>query len=139
MNSKCKCEHCETIFSYSIIHNGFNDSAYAYCEKCGRLALLDGWKAPKGTKCRFHQSILPEAESELEVCECGGHFKNGASPRCPKCGSCLSPEKAASWIEANAPGTAKGWRWQKSWTGLYSICIENNLVKDNWKKENLVS
>ena len=35
------CESCESSFPYYLIHNGFNDSTYAYCDHCGRLAILN--------------------------------------------------------------------------------------------------
>ena len=135
MSDKGKCEHCAAEFEYGIIHSGFNDSAYAYCEKCGRTAVLDGWKLPAGTKVRIHQAISKEAEEELEPCECGGRFRHGASPRCPHCRRELSAELAARWIEANAPGTAKGWKWQRDWVGCYMLSIERHFVRDNWKKK----
>ena len=127
------CEHCGVTFPYALLHNGFNESAYAYCDSCGMTAVLDGWKVPDGIQIKFHTVIKSEDESLLLPCECGGAFKSGASPRCPHCHKSLSAESARQWIEANAVGTAKGWRWQCSWTGLYAIVIDNNLVKDNWK------
>jgi len=45
----------------------------------------------------------------------------------------LSAELAADYIEAQAAGTAKGWRWQRSWDGCYCIIIENRVTNDNWK------
>ena len=30
-------------FAYALSHSGFADSAYAYCDRCGRTALLNGW------------------------------------------------------------------------------------------------
>jgi hypothetical protein len=110
------------------------DSAYAYCERCGRVAILNGYTAPRGTNLKIHQAISEAIESELLPCECGGAFKRNASPRCPKCNCPLSAEKAATWIEENAPGTKKGWKWQRSWTELYAICIEQKSVNDPWKK-----
>jgi hypothetical protein len=47
---------------------------------------------------------------------------------------CL-PTKATTYIERNAPGTAKGWRWQKSWSGVYSIVINENIVEDWWDEQ----
>jgi hypothetical protein len=35
-------------------------------------------------------------------------------------------------IEADAPGTAKGWRWQRNWTGLYCVILADGVVHDNW-------
>jgi hypothetical protein len=42
------CEHCKKKFGYYLIHNGFNDSAYAYCDTCGSTALLDGLESSEG-------------------------------------------------------------------------------------------
>jgi len=130
---KGTCEHCGDTFPYSLIHNGFNDSSYAYCDSCGLTALLDGWKIPEGVSIKLHTVIQAKDEVLLLPCECGGKFQSGASPRCPHCQKPLSAELAESWIEENAPGTAKGWRWQCSWTGLYCILIDKKIVKDNWK------
>jgi hypothetical protein len=135
MSAQGKCEHCEASFVYDIWHTGFGDSAYAYCEECGCVAMLNGWTAPRWIKLRIHEAIPEEIESELQPCECGGTFRRNASPRCPKCRRQLSPDEAAMWIEANAPETAKGWRWQRSWTGLYAICIEKRVARDPWKNE----
>ena len=105
------CEHCDSSFAYRLIHNGFNDSAYGYCDTCGKTCLLDGWKAPKGADLKIHAPIAKRIEPLLVLCDCGGSFKGSVSPRCPQCKETLSPIKAAKWIEANAPGTKKGWRW----------------------------
>jgi len=40
----------------------------------------------------------------------------------------LSAVTATSYIESNAPGTKKGWRWQRNWSGLYGIVIEGRRV-----------
>ena len=133
MSDKGKCEHCGGAFQYDLLHNGFNDSAYAYCDGCGMLTILDGWKVPAGINLKIHEMIAPEIEPLLAPCTCGGQFKRDASPRCPHCRKPLSSDKATEWIEANAPGSKKGWRWQRSWTGLYAISIEKSFVKDNWK------
>jgi len=37
------CEHCRHEFPYALIHNGFNDSAFAYCDACGTTSILSGW------------------------------------------------------------------------------------------------
>jgi hypothetical protein len=34
------CDHCSAPFGYYLIHNGFNDTAYGYCDLCGRTALV---------------------------------------------------------------------------------------------------
>lgn len=85
----------------------------------------------------WHHEINSEIEPFLTPCFCGGHFRKGATPRCPDCGMTLSAESATNYIEKNAPGTAKGWRWQRNWSGIYCIAIEGpeqqgklRLVKD---------
>jgi transcription elongation factor Elf1 len=55
MDDKGKCEHCGESFSYRLIHNGFNESAYAYCGTCGMTALLDGWQMPSSIAVPLHQ------------------------------------------------------------------------------------
>jgi len=129
------CEHCEAHFEYHLIHNGFGDSSYAYCDKCGKACLLSGWfkGVPKDANLKIHKCITPEVESFLQACSCGGRFKSGASPRCPTCHKELSADRATVYIEKNAPGTAKGWNWQRNWTDLYMIIINNLVVRDNWR------
>ena len=132
-----KCTGCASEFHYSLIHNGFNESAYAYCDRCGKTAILSGWSKaiPESAPIKFHEKITPQVEGFLKPCECGGKFTHDASPRCPHCREELSPVEATTWIERNAPGTAKGWRWQRSWNGIYCIIVEGNEVSDNWKKD----
>jgi hypothetical protein len=69
----------------------------------------------------------------LLPCECGGKFSKGNSPRCPKCQQLLSADKATGYIEAQSPGAAKGWRWQRNWQGLYCAVINGRSVADNFK------
>ena len=135
MNNIITCEHCGKSFGYQLIHNGFNESLYAYCDTCGMTALLDGMEIPKSITTIIQQGIItPEIEQNIMPCTCGGRFTHNASPRCPKCLKPLSAEKATKWIESNAPGTGKGWRWQRNWIGLYCILIENRIIENNWKK-----
>jgi hypothetical protein len=54
--------------------------------------------------------------------------------RCPHCWQTLSAQAAADYIEMNAPGTKKGWQWQRNWCGTYCIVIENRVVNDNFRK-----
>jgi hypothetical protein len=128
-----QCDQCKQKFSYALIHNGFNDTAYAYCDSCGCTAFFDAWKPrPNDIPMQFHQCIGKEVEGFIRPCVCGGHFKAGASPRCPHCKHELSADLATTYIEANAPGTAQGWRWQKNWTGLYAMIVEKLVAKDPW-------
>ncbi len=84
---------------------------------------------------RVHQRIGSDIENYLDRCACGGVFTANASPRCPFCKETLDAIVATTWIEANAPGTAKGWRWQKSWSGLYCIIIDGRFTRDPWKRD----
>lgn len=134
---KGRCEICSGQFTYFLVHNGFNDSAYAYCDRCGRTSILSGWHdgIPAGVQLKLHQAISETAEPYLEDCECGGKFKRKASPRCPHCKGELSAIAATSYIEKNAPGTQSGWRWQQNWQGIYCIIVEGKSVTDNWKSQ----
>lgn len=127
------CEHCKSEFGYYLIHNGFNESSYAYCDHCGSAAILDGWKTPKTIHMVLHQIIRRDIEPHLTACQCGGSFRGDAAPRCPHCQKALSAELAADFIEPQAEGFKKGWRWQRTWTGLYCIVINDKVVHDVWK------
>src|ERR1700756_1562737 len=107
------CEACHQSFNYSLVHNGFGDTAYAYCDKCGRTAFVSGWSKdiPVAAKLKLHGRVNPEAEAFLAPGACGGVFRAGAPPRCPGGRTPLPAGLAAVYLEANAPGTAKGWRW----------------------------
>jgi hypothetical protein len=127
------CEHCGEDFTIELFHNGFGDNSHAYCEKCGKTAILSGWSKywPNGVKCT-QAEIAQEMENHLKRCECGGRFKQGSSPRCPLCKQALSPDRATEYLERQAPGAKKGWRWQRSWSGLYCAVINGQQVIDNF-------
>jgi hypothetical protein len=130
------CETCHKQFGYRLIHNGFNDSVYAYCDNCGEACLLNLWQIPKGIEINDYGIIPESVHSFLKPCSCGGTFRKGAAPRCPHCNSILSPIEAAKYIEANAPGAKIDWQWQQSWEGLYCILVGNNVWCDCWKETN---
>jgi len=127
------CEHCAENFGIEIFHNGFGDSSYAYCDSCAKTAILSGWSKrwPKGVKCT-QAEIAPEMEPHLKPCECGGTFTKGNSPRCPKCKQALSADRAAEYLERQAPGAEKGWQWQRNWNGLYCAVINGQQIMDNF-------
>ena len=127
------CESCSQSFSYDLLHSGFADSAYAYCERCGLTAIISGWTAhPEHAPLEVHKAITTTVEPFLSNCPCGGRFGANASPRCSPCALPLSAELGTSYIEANAAGTAKGWRWQRDWTSLYGIVIDKRMLRDPW-------
>ena len=122
------CEHCLREFNYQLWHAGFSDFSYAYCDACGLVATLSYQGIQKSFTppiTAAYREIDIDFESLLKPCNCGGSFRKGASPRCPHCGFKISAKSAASYIEANAPGTSGGWRWQRNWSGLYCIAIED--------------
>jgi hypothetical protein len=129
------CEHCRKNFGYYVVHNGFNDSAYAYCDTCEQTTILSRWHnpIPPDVKLRVHRRISSDIEPFLKACPCGGTFRADAGPKCPYCHQALSPLLAREYLEANAPGTKSGWRWQNNWSDVYSIIIENQCVDDWWK------
>jgi hypothetical protein len=132
-----RCETCGEKFGYYLIHNGFNDTAYSYCDSCGMTSLVGGWgdtKVPKEARLKIHGVISESAEPFLKRCQCGGRFRRGASPRCPHCNAELSAVGATKYIEENAPGAREGWRWQQDWVGMYCIVIEDKLVENNWRE-----
>jgi hypothetical protein len=130
--------HSGHRFPYMLVHNGFADTAYAYCDSCGMTTLVGGWddtRKPTAAPLRIQGPIQIETEPWLEECVCGGHFTASAEPRCPTCGVTLSAEAASIFIEKNAPGAKKGWKWQRSWHGMYCIVISGRLVQNNWLSE----
>ena len=131
------CQACKHTFGYKLLHNGFNDSAYAYCDSCGETAVFSGWSpnVPKGVDIGLHGPLKQAVEPLVQPCKCGGAFQGSAAPRCPHCGERLSVEEATEYLERNAPGTAKGWRWQRRWNGLYAIVIEDRMTKDPWTED----
>jgi hypothetical protein len=131
-----RCEHCAKTFSYQLYHCGFGDCSYAYCDTCGMTSVLSLWstKMPKtASDCPSQQEICAELEQYLEPCACGGLFRKGSSPRCPNCRNALSAEVASAYLEKNAPGTKKGWRWQRNWHQTYCIVVEGRQVNDNFR------
>jgi hypothetical protein len=128
------CEHCQRRFRYRLGHSGFGDCVYAYCDSCGRTAILSLWdkRMPNLPDCPVQCEMCSAMEPYLQPCECGGSFRRGSSPRCPHCIQPLSAELATSYIEGNAPGTKKGWRWQRNWSGLYCVVVEERAIHDNF-------
>ncbi len=125
---KGDCEHCGRFYRYSLWHSGFGDNSYAYCDDCGMLATINyehptvvGFP-PLSTQ---YAEIDESWESLLRPCACGGEFRKGASPRCPSCNEPLSAAHAAGHIEGQAKGAGKGWHWQRNWSGVYCMAIDD--------------
>jgi hypothetical protein len=92
-----------------LVHAGFSDIGYAYCDACGKTAMLSFWdkRMPKLSNCPGQQEICAALEPFLTPCSCGGAFKWGSGPRSPHCKMQLSADLAMLYLEANAPGTRK--------------------------------
>lgn len=129
------CEHCQREFKYWLLHCGFGDCVFAYCDSCGMPAILSLWdkRMLSLPNCPGQQEICSAMESFIEPCPCGGRFRRGAAPRCPHCNCPLSAELATTYIETNAPGTKKGWRWQKNWSGVYCMVVEDKKIDNNFR------
>lgn len=108
-DGKGRCESCGKEFGYYLIHNGFNESAFAYCDRCGETCLLNFWHVPEDVNLEDQGIIGETVEPWLGPCTCGGSFMREASPRCPHCNSILSV------------------------AGLYCVVIENRVLHDCWK------
>ena len=125
---KGDCEHCLRTFRYTLLHAAFGDFSYAYCDRCGMLATFsysNSFLVKVPPPSAPHQVIDPAWEPFLNQCACGGNFRSGASPRCVFCSGALSADHAAAHIERNAIGAGRGWRWQRNWTDLYCIALED--------------
>jgi hypothetical protein len=125
---KGDCEHCHRFYRYSTWHCGFGDYSYAYCDECGMLGTLSYYNSEVAdfpTPSVKYVEIDEAWEALLSPCPCGGHFRKGASPRCPYCHEALSAAYATRHMERQALGAPKGWRWQRNWNGIYCVAIED--------------
>jgi hypothetical protein len=122
------CEHCGSIYHYTLLHAGFGDYSYAYCDACGMLATFaysSSFLLSLPRLSAQHQAIDTAWESFMRPCKCVGRFRSSAFPRCVFCREPHSAEHAAPHIERNSLGAGRGWRWQKNWTEVYCLAIED--------------
>ena len=130
------CDHCKGTFRYRLIHNGFNDSAYGYCSSCSSTVLLSGYNpVAQRVGLAIHQRITPQIEALLKRGPCGDRFRASADPKCPHCARTLSATEATAYIERDAPGAKKDWCWQQSWSGIYSIVLNDHFLEDWWDED----
>jgi hypothetical protein len=125
---KGDCEHCCRVYHYTLLHAGFGDYSYAYCDCCGMLATFtysSSFFLSLPRLAAQHQVIDAAWESHIQSCACGGHFRSNASPRCVYCKQPLSAEHAAPHIERNSVGAGRGWRWQNNWSEVYCLAVED--------------
>ncbi len=130
------CHQCGCEFPFEVIHCGFNEASYAYCEDCGTVALLAaGYKEKRGIP--RHRGIEAEGEPQLSACPCSGRFAAGASPRCPHCRGALDATQASEYIEAAIRPVAAGWNWQRNWEGLYCMIVDRRVTHDRLKSSDV--
>ena len=124
---KALCEHCNVTYRYTLWNASFGGFSYCYCYTCGMLATID-YRNPRMALLPYtpllHQEMDALWEPHLDPCSCGGTFRRGASPRCPRCHLPLSAETAGYYIEQNEGKAAKDWKWQGNWSEAYCIAIE---------------
>jgi hypothetical protein len=125
---KGDCEHCSRTFHYVLLNAGIGDFSYAYCDACGMLATLaysnrEVSYLPQSSE--THQDIPRDWEPYLRPCACGGRFRKSASPRCVYCNSILSADFAAGHIERNSIGATRGWHWQRNWSDIFCMALED--------------
>jgi len=113
-----ECKSCDKESEGELYHMGFSDMSCMYCDSCPRVLLLkdgsllkkngiewpqlqpgdEGWEY-------YNRHLLPvyeKLESLFKPCECGGHFRAWAAPRCSICNDYLSavapePDKPSKW------------------------------------------
>jgi hypothetical protein len=94
INYECPNCHQKINSEYpDIIHSGFNDSGFLYCDKTGDLLTWSSFDKKYieliGQTQPWQLSTKQKAiiESSLKACDCGGRFLFSATPRCPNCNS----------------------------------------------------
>ncbi|MHA1211129.1 MAG: hypothetical protein ACTSSH_01595, partial [Candidatus Heimdallarchaeota archaeon] len=120
---KGTCEHCGLDFDYYLVHSGFNNSGYSYCNTCGKTAILDLTYSKRGIAGFSQRRIQKIAEQLIDDCECGGKFQFEAKPRCPHCLEELSAVEATKYLDKKTADSKVKWRWQQNWSGIYCILI----------------
>jgi hypothetical protein len=89
-----KCPFCHHVIEVNypkVIHAGFSDCGFLYCNKSGDLITWSSYD-------KTYESLVPGKhpwmlskkeqaliEGNLIDCPCGGKFTFAAHPRCPNC------------------------------------------------------
>ncbi len=93
---KYNCKFCNYLIEVDypyIIHSGYNDTGFMYCNKSGDLITWniydDNYNKIAGNIApwieKFTQKMKTEIEDSVIDCPCGGKFIFTAKPRCPNC------------------------------------------------------
>jgi len=121
------CKKCNETVQGELYHLGFSDMDCMYCDSCPRALLLKdhtlaqrcGIEWPnlqpgdKGWE-YYNRHLLPvyaRFEALFLPCECGGTYRAGAPPRCPKCNEYLGDgvpdfDKPSTWLKGHVFVTA---------------------------------
>ena len=136
-----QCESCGQAFYWYPIHNGFNNSFYAYCSRCGTTAILDFWGTPltrhPGVAKLVAGEIPNQIEDLLQPCSCGARFRAGSKPRCPHCGHELLPRAGPNGEAANEPQRTRQ-DWPLTWNPaqIYCVIINDKVAYNPFKHLN---
>jgi putative hemolysin len=135
-----QCDSCGVAFDWYPIHNGFDNSFYAYCSGCGTTAILDFY----GTPLTQHPAVakLPtgeipqEIEYLLQSCSCGSRFQAGAKPRCPRCAHELLPRAGANGGSSSVAPQRRNAGWPLTWNPaqIYCIFINDKVVNNPFRQ-----
>lgn len=94
MKIEYECPSCKQrilLDHPDVVHAGFDDSGFLYCDKNGDLIT---WSTFDDTYQKLIGQIHPWllsndqkriVEISLKECDCGGKFIYSAPPRCPNC------------------------------------------------------
>jgi hypothetical protein len=89
-----KCEFCGTIIPNeypNLIHAGFSNLGFMYCNKCPNLLVWESYDKIYSTFIgdKHPWTLSEEEKKKVEdnaiQCECGGKFQFDAKLRCPEC------------------------------------------------------
>ena len=85
-SNQTTCPHCRNVVRFYRF-SGMGDVApHFYCNTCSNVY----WSETHARLVRERAAspeLLAEIERTLPDCPCGGHFKSGANPKCPHCGT----------------------------------------------------
>lgn len=90
---KYTCPFCNfsiTAEYHQIVHSGFNNSGFMYCDKSGDILTWSTFDSNYRTIVDKHPWSLTQDEKQkvedaVITCTCGGRFRFSAKPRCPNC------------------------------------------------------
>ena len=135
------CPSCGERCTVDVLSSGFDESEYLYCDRCSGVALLDFYAGEAGVLARLGKdrwwrwrasaADMASIEAALRTCECGGHFRFSAVPRCPKCGAGFDLAAVKGQL-----GAGEWWRadtWRPSDDG-YCLIIDGRSIRNPFRQ-----